>query len=70
MHSRRKRLGLHPAAGGRITRNAAGIGYLPQQTAVQRDFPATVREVVRAGCLGKSGLRPFYTKEERQLGNH
>lgn len=60
-------LGLHPAAGGRITRNAAGIGYLPQQTAVQRDFPATVREVVRAGCLGKSGLRPFYTKEERQL---
>lgn len=60
-------LGLHPASGGVITRNAAGIGYLPQQTAVQKDFPASVREVVRAGCLGRSGLRPFYTQAERQL---
>lgn len=43
------------------------IGYLPQQTAVQRDFPASVQEIVRSGCLNRSGFRPFYTKKEKQL---
>ena len=43
------------------------IGYLPQQTAVQRDFPASVLEIVRSGCLNRSGLRPFYTRQEKQL---
>ena len=38
------------------------IGYLPQQTAVQKDFPATVREIVISGFQGRCGLRPFYTK--------
>ena len=42
------------------------IGYLPQQTAIQKDFPASVREVVLSGCLNKSGLRPFYTREEKK----
>ena len=42
------------------------IGYLPQQTAVQKDFPASVREVVRSGCLNRCGLRPFYNKAEKQ----
>ena len=58
-------LGLHPAQSGSITRNVTGIGYLPQQTVVQKDFPASVREIVRSGCLGKCGFRPFYTKAER-----
>ncbi|MBO4594283.1 MAG: metal ABC transporter ATP-binding protein [Clostridia bacterium] len=43
------------------------IGYLPQQTAVQRDFPASVWEVVLSGRLSKIGLRPFYDKEEKRL---
>lgn len=43
------------------------IGYLPQQTDVQRDFPASVREIVLSGCQGCCGLRPFYKKEEKQL---
>ena len=43
------------------------IGYLPQQTVVQKDFPATVREIVLSGCQGQCGLRPFYTKEEKEL---
>jgi len=43
------------------------IGYLPQQTAVQRDFPASVREVVVSGCQARCGLRPFYNKEEKRL---
>ena len=42
------------------------IGYLPQQTIVQRDFPASVYEVVLSGCLNKRGWRPFYSKEEKQ----
>ena len=43
------------------------IGYLPQQTIVQRDFPASVREIVLSGCQGRQGLRPFYNKEEKKL---
>ena len=42
------------------------IGYLPQQTQVQRDFPATVTEVVLSGCLNQLGFKPFYTKEQKQ----
>ena len=43
------------------------IGYMPQQTVIQKDFPASVREVVRSGCLNRCGLRPFYTKAEKNL---
>ena len=43
------------------------IGYLPQQTVVQKDFPASVREVVRSGLLNRGGLRPFYTDKEKQI---
>ena len=43
------------------------IGYLPQQTQVQKDFPASVREIVLSGCQGRCGSRPFYNKEEKQL---
>ena len=41
------------------------IGYLPQQTQLQKDFPASVTEVVISGFQGKTGLRPFYTKAEK-----
>ena len=43
------------------------IGYLPQQTETQRDFPASVREIVLSGSLGRLGARPFYGREERRL---
>ena len=43
------------------------IGYLPQQTDVQRDFPASVWEVVLSGCLAASGFRPLYNKAEKAL---
>ena len=64
-------LGLLPPLGGSILtgdgleRNE--IGYLPQQTEVQRDFPASVREIVLSGCQSRCGLRPFYSKAEKQL---
>lgn len=41
------------------------IGYLPQQTQVQRDFPASVLEIMLSGFQGQRGWRPFYTKEEK-----
>ena len=43
------------------------IGYLPQQTEVQRDFPASVKEIVLSGCQSRMGRRPFYNKEEKKL---
>lgn len=62
-------LGLTSPIEGRIStgdglkRNE--IGYLPQQTVIQKDFPASVWEVVLSGCQSKCGLRPFYNKEEK-----
>lgn len=43
------------------------IGYLPQQTNAQRDFPASVYEVVISGCLNSRGIRPFYSARERRI---
>lgn len=45
---------------------AKDIGYLPQQTVVQKDFPASVWEIVLSGNLSKTGFRPFYNKEEKK----
>ena len=42
------------------------IGFLPQQTIVQRDFPASVREVVLSGCLNRLGFFLFYSKAEKK----
>ena len=64
-------IGLISPMSGKITAGDGllpnEIGYLPQQTVVQRDFPATVWEIVLSGCQGRCGLRPFYTKEEKRL---
>ena len=45
--------------------SSAQMGYLPQQTAAQRDFPASVWEVALSGNLGRRGWRPFYSREDR-----
>lgn len=64
-------LGLLPPIGGSIEfadgLRQTEIGYLPQQTVVQKDFPASVGEIVISGCLSRSGHRPFYSKEEKAL---
>ncbi len=49
--------------------SAREIGYLPQQTDVQRDFPASVREIVLSGCLGHKGLSPFYSHADKALAD-
>lgn len=42
------------------------IGYLPQQTLVQKDFPASVTEVVLSGFQNSCGLRPFYSRDHKK----
>ena len=64
-------LGLQMPIGGKVLAGDGlrknEIGYLPQQTQVQKDFPASVREIVLSGCQGRCGRRPFYGKAEKQL---
>ena len=64
-------LGLQMPMGGRVLTGDGlkpnEIGYLPQQTEVQRDFPASVWEIVLSGCQGRCGLRPFYNTAEKKL---
>ena len=64
-------LGLQPPISGRILTGDGlrknEIGYLPQQTVVQKDFPASVREIILSGCQGRCGSRPFYNREEKKL---
>lgn len=61
-------LGLIKPVSGHVSYSGISrreIGYIPQQTPAQKDFPASVREVVLSGCLNKSGLRPFFNKKEK-----
>ena len=62
-------LGLLPPQGGQIRRapelERGAVGYLPQQTQAQRDFPATVYEVVLSGCLNQKGTRFFYSAAQK-----
>ena len=64
-------LGLLKPSAGVLTVSeelkTTGIGYLPQQTAAQEDFPASVREVVLSGCLSRRGRRPFYSRTEKRI---
>ena len=62
-------LGLIRPLSGHIDRaeslKAGAIGYLPQQTRAQKDFPATVTEVVRSGFLSAGGHRLLYTPAQK-----
>jgi len=62
-------LGLKKPVSGKISYSGIvqnEIGYLPQQTTTQKDFPASVNEVVLSGCLSRSGILPFYSKMDKQ----
>ena len=63
-------LGLIKPVSGEVALAAAvqdgAIGYLPQQTQVQRQFPASVFEVVLSGFLNRSRRSPFFHKEEKR----
>ena len=63
-------LGLKSPESGKIIfgegLKSTEIGYLPQQTAMQKDFPASVYEVVLSGCLSSLGRRRWYNKEDKK----
>ena len=63
-------LGLLPPHDGQISYapslSRTAIGYVPQQSTVQRDFPATVWEIVLSGCLARRGKRPFFSAAEKK----
>ncbi|MDR0642782.1 MAG: ATP-binding cassette domain-containing protein [Treponema sp.] len=63
-------LGLLPPMEGTISFKAGirrnEIGYLSQQAAAKKDFPAGVYEIVLSGFLGAMGLRPFYSRAQKQ----
>lgn len=66
-------VGIHQPKSGHILfdcdiRNG-DIGYLPQQTVVRDDFPASVGEIVLSGCLVLLGKRPFFGAEERRIAD-
>ena len=64
-------VGLIPAINGKVLLRGdivrRDIGYLPQQREMQKDFPASVWEVVLSGCLDRLGFKPFYGHKERKL---
>lgn len=66
-------LGLQSQVSGDIIKDESlkknDIGYLPQQTIVQKDFPASVKEIVLSGCQARNGFRPFYSKADKKLAN-
>lgn len=61
-------LGLIKPIHGKVAVNipGKGVGYLPQQTKVQKDFPASVWEVVLSGVLNGKHRNPFYTKADKE----
>ena len=61
-------LGMTPPDAGSVeidTHTVGRIGYMPQQSSAQRDFPASVREVVLSGCVGGTGFLPFYSRAQK-----
>ena len=67
----RTMLGLQKPMSGEISLGdglkKGEIGYLPQQTDVQKNFPASVKEIVLSGCQARAGLRPFYNNQEKEM---
>lgn len=62
-------MGLIKPYKGKIELNCDRIGYLPQQTALQKDFPASVYEIILSGCLNNHKFIPFYTKKDKETAN-
>ena len=60
-------LGIIKPISGEVTRdlNSKNIGYMPQETKVDKNFPASVMEIVLSGLINKMGRRPFYNKEDK-----
>ena len=63
-------LGLKNVSGGKIdffNLSRSEIGYLPQSCDIQKDFPASVEEIVLSGTLNESKFLPFYSKSQKKI---
>ncbi len=67
-------LGLIPLKSGEVRFlngiSKKNIGYLPQQTLTQKEFPASVYEVVLSGCLTRRSFHPFYSQTDKNMAKH
>ena len=67
-------LGLQSPLSGTVTMGdgllKSKVGYLPQQSVQQKDFPASVWEVILSGCQNMSGYHPFYSKREKEKAHY
>lgn len=67
-------LGLKKPVSGKITYadgfGTGDIGYMPQQTEVQKGFPASVFEVALSGRTNSMGMRPFYNRNDKLTALH
>ncbi len=64
-------LNLKPLSKGKITYEKKGrIGYLPQQSLIKNDFPASVQEVVLSGCLNSLGSKLFFGKKHKERAEY
>lgn len=62
-------LGLQKPLSGKISLNvlAGEVGYVAQQTQIQKDFPASVEEIILSGCLARKKFLPFYSAEDKNV---
>ena len=63
---------IKPISGKVIYKNLKQnfIGYMPQETKIDPNFPASVYEIVLSGILNRVGLRPFYSKKEKEIATN
>ncbi|MBP5159450.1 MAG: ATP-binding cassette domain-containing protein [Lachnospiraceae bacterium] len=59
-------LGLIKPLSGTLYKREKVLGYLPQQSDIQRDFPASVTEIVLSGTINSLSFRPFYGKKQKE----
>ncbi|MFR6471377.1 MAG: metal ABC transporter ATP-binding protein [Turicibacter sanguinis] len=63
-------LNLKKPSSGQIifneTLKQSEVGYLPQQTVIQKEFPASVWEIILSGCLNQCGWLPLYKKSDKE----
>lgn len=63
-------LNLRKPSSGQIifneTLKQSEVGYLPQQTVIQKEFPASVWEIILSGCLNQCGWLPLYKKSDKE----
>lgn len=61
-------VGLNKVPEGKITLKEK-LGYLPQKTEIQANFPASIEEVVLSGTISNNIKKIWYTKQDKEKAN-